>query len=106
MPDEQESWGLVMPFVVTSSQEGPYEDNAFVAGFRCGQIYAQLEADPNRHISEFSWTVETALLPQIRLIGMQFGLEVSEVTDTEYASWTRVTLRRSSQTVDDVLSGG
>lgn len=35
-------FGLVMPFVVCESQGGPYDDNAYVAGFEAGNLAMNL----------------------------------------------------------------
>lgn len=39
-PDDihEQTYELVYPFIHTKSHGGPYEDEAFVAGFHCGRI--------------------------------------------------------------------
>lgn len=38
MPDEPDEYALVMPFTVVASVGGPYDDDAFAAGFTAGRI--------------------------------------------------------------------
>lgn len=93
MADSSESpeYGLVMPFVVCKTNGGVYDDAAFVAGVRYGDLWTRVKA--GEAIIE---TVEPpALVPQIDLLAMRDGysLEVqpwSEAPD----EWAFVTLRK------------
>jgi hypothetical protein len=67
---------LVMPFVVVQSQGGPYDDDAFQAGWLSGWLDARLE----RNDHSATWAPVT-LRPQIDLIAMKHGF-VTE--DPEY----------------------
>jgi hypothetical protein len=64
-PDDSE-YALVYPFVCCISNGGPYDDAAFVAGARFGQICAELKAKP----AIYDTTVEPALIPQLDLLAM------------------------------------
>lgn len=69
--DENEaSYGLVMPFVVTQSHGGPYEDSAFVAGYALGQLASDLMSRRHRVLSQY---VRTQSLAQADLIAMLHG---------------------------------
>lgn len=70
--DEYASYGLVMPFVVCASQGGPFEDDAFVSGFRCGEIDRTLHMNDGVNAS-LHWTVKAEELPQLDLIAMHRG---------------------------------
>lgn len=67
-------YGLVMPFVVTQSQGGPYEDHSFVAGYQCGQIDKMLEILDGKSGAQF--TVRRNLLPQLDLVAMRHGYKL------------------------------
>lgn len=43
---EEPELSLVMPFVVCTSEGGPYEDESFVAGWDLGTLDARLDAGP------------------------------------------------------------
>lgn len=88
--DEQEAgYGLVMPFVVTESEGGPYNDVAFVAGWTCAAIDEALSH------SGTSWSgyVPPGILPQLDLIAMRRHLVVTqEPWEGHEAEWTLVTI--------------
>lgn len=75
---------LVMPFVITESQGGPFDDMAFVAGWQCATIKAALAPQG----AEWRGQVFGALLPQLDLIAMQKQL-VCEVLE-QAGEWTLV----------------
>lgn len=77
---------LVMPFVVVASKGGPYDDDAFVAGWQCATVQEAL-----RH-SGASWagTVPAAILPQLDLIAMDRGLALISEPAGEY--WAFATI--------------
>lgn len=85
-PDEG-SYGLVMPFIVCTSQGGPYEDQAFVAGYTAGNLESLLAQEP-LHVETY---VPTPLTPQVDLLAMRFGYRFeSEPWDEHPDEWTRV----------------
>lgn len=88
-PDGVE-YALVMPFVVCQSVGGPYDDDAFVAGYQAGQIDAALKAGT---AGDLSLTVRTDLLPQLDLIAMRHGY-IMTTDSTEIDEWTYATFRR------------
>lgn len=44
MSDEEQGYGLVMPFVSVASKGGPYDDDAYAAGWAMGALDAKLGA--------------------------------------------------------------
>lgn len=91
---QPEGYELVVPFVVCASAGGPYEDDAFVAGFQAGRIDQALQAAAVANASEARFTVNTELVKQLELIGMHrgFPVMVAEVADA-VPSWSFVTFR-------------
>lgn len=97
------AYELVMPFVVCQSQGGPYEDEAFVAGWRLGQLDRTLEhdatldapADPNMA------TVHPAEMPLVDLIAMKHGYTVVAVPWSEApGDWLYVEFQRAGSPAD------
>lgn len=61
---------LVMPFTVVASVGGPYDDEAFAAGWAAGALDAELST---RTIAATTELIRTALIPQLDLIAMRYG---------------------------------
>lgn len=93
-PDD--AYSLVMPFIACQSQDGPYEDDAFVAGYQAGQIDRSLAAVAVVCGSELQATVNTALVPQLDLVAMNHGFQMEAADAADAEGWTFVTFRRSS----------
>jgi len=74
---------LSMPFVIVTSNGGPYDDAAFVAGATCGHLIAELEAVSQHGAVPRDRYVRTEYLPQVDLIAMRYGylLQLGEVDD-------------------------
>lgn len=95
MSDDQEftdddgvKYDLVMPFTVVQSRGGPYEDEAFVAGWACGEIMAKLERTPM-----WKGIVREQALPQVDLIAMHYGLRMThEEHEALEPGWAQVTI--------------
>lgn len=83
-------FGLVMPFTVCQSKGGPYEDDAYVAGFEVGRIDARLE---HLRPAALSVPVHEGNMPQVDLIAMRHGYTVD--ADPEADGWVYVTLTRT-----------
>lgn len=77
--DETEGYELVLPFVVCESQGGPYNDEAFVAGWEAGRldlmIAEQAKAGARGPIVA---TVHRGNLPIVDLIAMRHGYTLTE----------------------------
>jgi hypothetical protein len=85
-PDESE-YALVYPFVCCTSNGGVYDDDAFVAGVRFGEISAALRAKS----AIYETTCEPSLIPQLDLLAMHTGYTLTHecaVPDAwEYATF-------------------
>jgi hypothetical protein len=94
---EPDHWGLVMPFVVCASQGGTYEDQAFVAGWRLGQLDLELDSavKTNKIVSA---TVRPMDLPQVDLIAMRYGyLATNTPWEEAPDEWVYVTFEREKE---------
>lgn len=86
-------FSLIMPFVVCASQGGPYDDTAFVAGYECGLVDAELAAKPG----VVTKTVRAASMPQVDLIAMRHGFTVdAEPWEDGPDEWVSVVLTPSA----------
>jgi hypothetical protein len=98
---EDDGWHLAVPFVVCQSQGGPYDDEAFVAGFQAGQISQALAAAKTAGADRLIRTVRMDLVKQLDLIAMDAGftLRFTEVEETEdhpaMPEWTFATFEVS-----------
>jgi len=96
---DDEECGLVMPFVVTKSKGGEYDDQAFVAGCRFQQDWDEIKAAP----CLVSWAnyVYPAMLPQYDLLAMHYGFEMtSEPWSEAPDEWVLVILSRPKHEVE------
>lgn len=84
---------LVMPFVVCQSKGGPYDDEAYVAGFEAGMLHVLLEVKPPEADESYRPPVpiHEGNRAQVDLIAMRHGLvaEFEEAGD----GWAYVTIR-------------
>lgn len=101
MPDdERDTFGLVMPFVVTTGQGGPYDSAAFVAGCRFEADAAELKAAP--HTLSWANYVYPAMVPQYDLLAMHHGFVMTAEPWAEYPDeWVLVTFTRPEEVVTD-----
>lgn len=102
MPDredqpEGEGMELVLPFVLVASVGGPYDDDAFAAGWQCGDIDRTLAQVPDT-VDRLHWPVfRTALHRQVDLIAMRYGFDtVVVVPSQEWPEWGTLTIARES----------
>ncbi len=95
MGEEEAEYGLVMPFVVCKDDGGRYDDESFVAGYRCCEIDMTLRfMAPISNTLE--WYVEPGLLPQLDLIAMRHGWTMtSEPWGDHPDEWTRVSFEKA-----------
>lgn len=73
-PDEG-GYGLVMPFVACASQGGPYDDEAFVAGYTLGAIDMALNIIAPIGAQYRAW-VKPSHIPQLDLIAMKHNRQL------------------------------
>jgi hypothetical protein len=84
--EEHPRYNLEMPFVVCASQGGPFDDDAFVAGYRCG-VTDGILAGP--HTSTLDGVAREAELKQLDLIAMRRGFVMTaERADEEWFALT------------------
>lgn len=86
---EEDTHTLAIPFVVCTSEGGPYDDDTFVAGVQVGEIIATLrtlKALDGAESGRF-WAGKE-LRKQLDLVAMHYGytLEAEEVDDPECES--------------------
>jgi hypothetical protein len=79
-------YGLVMPFVVCASKGGPYDDDAFTAGYEMGSLDGLIAQGP----ISLTTTIRTASVPQADLIAMHHGYIVTERRDEDDGEWSTV----------------
>lgn len=85
-------YGLVMPFVVCQSAGGPYDDDAFVAGYECGRLEMVLAQGPE----SVELPVHTASVPQVDLIAMKQGYAMTAERWEDGEEWTSVSLTKGN----------
>lgn len=99
MPQEPEEDGyeLLYPFVVCKSNGGPFDDEAFCAGFRAGEISQMLAAGRHLHATEIHVpAVATEITGQLDLIALHHGylMDKPEISG-QWPQWCDVTFRRN-----------
>ncbi|MER7167002.1 hypothetical protein ABT336_13170 [Micromonospora sp. NPDC000207] len=89
---ERDGMELVFPFVACTSNGGPYDDDAFTAGYQAGRIDMALAAASAVGATSARYTVLTTLVGQLELIGMHHGFPiVTAVECDETPEWSVVT---------------
>lgn len=84
IPGHDHDFEPVVPFKVCQSGGGPYEDEAFVAGYQTGEIDTKLAMAASVGIPEVKLPiVRRALLPQLELHGMRYGYTTMTVPDPD-----------------------
>jgi len=91
-PEEEAAMSLVVPFVICQSQGGTFDDDAFVAGFQCGEIDRALLAGAALGAETVRFPlVRTALIRQLELCAMNRGYPHLDVdTSEEWPEWSDV----------------
>lgn len=82
MDDDSVEYELVMPFVVVTSKGGPYDDEAFAAGWACAEIDQALKAVAPWNAT-FARTIRTTVVPQVDLIAMKHGYQLTYDEDAD-----------------------
>ena len=95
MTDEPDDTGyeLVMPFVVCQSNGGPYEDEAFVAGWELGKLDVELPAHAALGYQSLSRLAHAGTVPQVELLAMKHGFRVKDVSE-DRDGWVNIDLER------------
>jgi hypothetical protein len=79
---EEQGYGLVMPFVSVTSKGGPYDDDAYAAGWAMGALDTRL----GWSLALIEETVRAADVAQADLIAMKHGYRM-EREDSEFEDW-------------------
>lgn len=100
--DETEGqYSLVMPFVVVTSNGGPYDDAAFAAGWNMGRLDIELELCAKMGAVPRSLYLATQLAPQVDLLAMKHGFTVlARPWDEHPDEWTRFDFEYAKETPD------
>lgn len=84
-----------LPFVVTVSVGGPFEDRAFMAGYQMGRVVEGLRAAVEIDATTVRFLrVNRLLLPQIEMDGEAHGYGVADVVGDGGGLFLDITLRR------------
>lgn len=95
MTASEGTYRMVMPFVLTKSNGGPYDDAAFAAGMTCGQIWNELKILAGHGAIPAPRYVKPEHLPQIDLIAMHYGYTLKPGETDEASGWQRVDFSQS-----------
>lgn len=93
---------LLMPFVLCKSNGGPYDDSAFVAGWRLGALESKMEAARAFGLDVPPQPLYPSDRPQVELLAMKYELEVHVQEHDEHWSIYRFLPATS---VEDGLAG-
>lgn len=88
-PDET-TFGLEMPFIICASQQGPYADEPFAAGWTCGELYTELAACRQLGARPHGRYVPPEILPQVDLIAMKHGFTVHRDAERNTPAWAYI----------------
>lgn len=89
MSEHEATYEPVMPFVVCKDRGGPYDAQAFVAGYTAGHLDATLQAMKGTAGIVTMW-VSPGLVPQLDLIAMHHGMVLRAFESDESGEWVRV----------------
>lgn len=89
-----DGYELVLPFVCVASKGGPFDDDAFVAGYRLGMLDLELAMLNTLEFSSVAKVVDKRCLDQVDLIAMHRGWRVLHVGFEHEGGWVDVDLDR------------
>ena len=90
----EEDLALVLPFVVTLTNGGPYDDDAFTAGWEAGWLDAKLESMAGFGGVVVFRTVREVLLPQLDLIAMRYNFVLTSTPVDGFDGWATASFTR------------
>ena len=93
LPDDEEEEETVIPFIVCKSRGGQYDDESFEAGFYTGGVDRALKIANKVGTFEAVFLVPDGVIPQLELIGMNYGFPVMEVVDADEEGQSLVAFR-------------
>lgn len=88
--DGEFNYDLVMPFLPVASKGGPYDDDAFCAGYAMGLLDAELGGS----VFGQGRAVLVQNREQADLIAMRHGF-IAEFTEEQDPNWVSMTVRRA-----------
>lgn len=91
---EDVEYELVMPFVVVTSKGGPYDDEAFTAGWQLGGLDEYL-SKPSRYLP-MNITVPAPCVPQVDLIAMRNGCRALLGDLDDSGTWRTMRIEQAS----------
>lgn len=93
---EDDGLNLVVPFVVCQSAGGPYDDEAFCAGFQAGEVDRALDMGAAARAETVRFPMaRVALLKQFELLAMNRGYPVMKAdVSEEWPEWCDVIFKR------------
>lgn len=91
-----ETPALVLPFLPVTSRGGPYDDDAYTAGFEMGMLHSQLGSPAVAPWGTLLVTLHTGNRAQADLIAMHHGWHVVRVEDLPGGCWSQMTIQRST----------
>lgn len=95
MSDANRDFNLIMPFVVCQSKGGPYDDNAYVAGYEAGALDQGLRAlNAIRAVPTLPYLIHADNRPQVDLIAMRRGFSVIFVETAD--GWCEATFSKAA----------
>lgn len=85
--EDESSYELVMPFVSVKSKGGPFDDAAYVSGWRMGALDARLGAEGILRPLSHEDTIRSVDVPQADMIAMKhrYRMETEPSEDDEWA---------------------
>lgn len=92
--DETPEYELLMPFICVTSKDGPYDDDAFVAGMQMGKLWVELaqlvkwRKSMEVHLIR---QIATPLVDQAKLFAFHYGLDCLLLIDQSDHDWSTVT---------------
>lgn len=76
---EDGEYSLVMPFVVVNSVSGPFDDDAYAAGWEMGKLDERLSAAVHHALGCPTVVILRQNLPQAELVAMKHGMTMEEI---------------------------
>lgn len=77
MSENNEAPALIMPFVLCESKGGPYDDEAFTAGFALGGLDHDLSLAKHNNMTPGERYMRVEYQPQADLIAMRHGFTLT-----------------------------
>lgn len=100
-------WELMIPFVVTKSHGGPFDDDAFTAGYEMGGFGQRCAVAASLNLLPFTITIRRSNVTQADLIAMHQDLALTDEAMSEevydqamIAEWANVTVDWPAQTIE------